>query len=67
MVALANTVVPVAGYLAVTALVWAIADVRCNGATDKVAVASRRERFRPIMLTGISTVLGMIPITPTIF
>lgn len=49
VVALATTVVPVAGYLAVTALVWAIADVYCNGATEKVAVASRRERFRPIM------------------
>jgi multidrug efflux pump subunit AcrB len=24
-------------------------------------------RFRPIMLTAISTVLGMIPIAPTIF
>ena len=45
----ATTLVPVAGYLAVTALVWAIADVYCNGATEKVAVSSRRERFRPIM------------------
>ena len=24
-------------------------------------------RFRPIMLTAISTVLGMIPIAPTVF
>src|SRR5262249_16681318 len=27
----------------------------------------RRKRFRPIMLTGISTVLAMIPIAPTVF
>jgi multidrug efflux pump len=30
-------------------------------------VEAARSRFRPIMLTAISTVLGMIPIAPTIF
>jgi multidrug efflux pump subunit AcrB len=33
---------------------------------DAVVVAAM-SRFRPIMLTAISTVLGMIPIAPTIF
>ena len=33
---------------------------------DAVVVASTM-RFRPIMLTAVSTVLGMIPIAPTIF
>jgi multidrug efflux pump subunit AcrB len=30
-------------------------------------VEAATSRFRPIMLTAISTVLGMIPIAPTIF
>jgi multidrug efflux pump len=30
-------------------------------------VAATISRFRPIMLTGISTVLGLIPIAPTVF
>jgi len=30
-------------------------------------VEAAMSRFRPIMLTAISTVLGMIPIAPTIF
>lgn len=30
-------------------------------------VAGAVSRFRPIMLTGISTVLGLIPIAPTVF
>jgi multidrug efflux pump subunit AcrB len=30
-------------------------------------VGAATSRFRPIMLTAISTVLGMIPIAPTIF
>lgn len=33
---------------------------------DAVVIASSM-RFRPIMLTAISTVLGMIPIAPTVF
>jgi multidrug efflux pump subunit AcrB len=30
-------------------------------------IAGAMSRFRPIMLTAISTVLGLIPIAPTIF
>ena len=30
-------------------------------------VAASSSRFRPMMLTAISTVLGMIPIAPTVF
>jgi multidrug efflux pump subunit AcrB len=30
-------------------------------------IEAATSRFRPIMLTAISTVLGMIPIAPTIF
>ena len=30
-------------------------------------VEAATSRFRPIMLTAISTVLGMIPIAPTVF
>ena len=33
---------------------------------DAVIEASS-SRFRPIMLTAVSTVLGMIPIAPTVF
>jgi multidrug efflux pump subunit AcrB len=31
------------------------------------AIAASMARFRPIMLTAVSTVLGMIPIAPTVF
>ena len=31
------------------------------------AVDASSHRFRPIMLTAVSTVLGMIPIAPTVF
>ena len=30
-------------------------------------IEAATSRFRPIMLTAISTVLGMIPIAPTVF
>ncbi len=33
----------------------------------EAVVAGAMSRFRPIMLTAISTVLGLIPIAPTIF
>ncbi len=33
----------------------------------QAAVDASRTRFRPIMLTAVSTVLGMIPIAPTVF
>ena len=57
-------------YLAVAALVWAIAEYLSqwrDRQSDRGQNDIRRERFRPIMLTAISTVLGMIPIAPTIF
>ena len=33
----------------------------------QAAVDASSSRFRPIMLTAVSTVLGMIPIAPTVF
>ena len=36
------------------------------GVRDAV-IAAASSRFRPIMLTALSTVLGMIPIAPTVF
>src|SRR5262249_26846073 len=33
----------------------------------QAAVDASSARFRPIMLTAVSTVLGMIPIAPTVF
>ncbi len=33
----------------------------------EAAVDASSSRFRPIMLTAVSTVLGMIPIAPTVF
>lgn len=33
----------------------------------QAAIDASRTRFRPIMLTAVSTVLGMIPIAPTVF
>jgi multidrug efflux pump subunit AcrB len=33
----------------------------------QATVDASSTRFRPIMLTAISTVLGMIPIAPTVF
>ena len=37
-----------------------------KGVYDAV-IASATSRFRPMMLTAISTVLGLIPIAPTVF
>ena len=33
----------------------------------EAAIDASSSRFRPIMLTAVSTVLGMIPIAPTVF
>jgi len=33
----------------------------------QAAVDASSSRFRPIMLTAVSTVLGLIPIAPTVF
>ena len=45
-----------------------IADERANGMGVQEAVfAATTSRLRPILLTAVSTVLGLIPIAPTLF
>jgi multidrug efflux pump subunit AcrB len=49
-------------------LVGQIEDERAAGKTiTEAALDAASTRFRPIMLTAVSTVLGMIPIAPTVF
>jgi multidrug efflux pump subunit AcrB len=49
-------------------LVGQIEDERATGkSVTEAAIDAAGTRFRPIMLTAISTVLGMIPIAPTVF
>jgi multidrug efflux pump len=49
-------------------LIDQIQAVRAEGvAVWNAVIEAATSRFRPIMLTAISTVLGMIPIAPTIF
>jgi multidrug efflux pump subunit AcrB len=49
-------------------LIGQIDSERALGKTPwDAAVDASSSRFRPIMLTAISTVLGMIPIAPTVF
>jgi len=49
-------------------LIDQIGAVRAQGvAIWNAVIEAATSRFRPIMLTAISTVLGMIPIAPTIF
>ena len=49
-------------------LVGQIEDERAAGkSVVEAAIDAAGTRFRPIMLTAISTVLGMIPIAPTVF
>ncbi|MGO4174609.1 efflux RND transporter permease subunit [Bosea sp. TAF32] len=49
-------------------LVGQIEDERAAGkGVVEAAIDAAGTRFRPIMLTAISTVLGMIPIAPTVF
>ncbi len=43
------------------------ADRRAGKSVWDAVVQASSSRFRPIMLTAISTVLGMIPIAPTVF
>jgi multidrug efflux pump subunit AcrB len=40
---------------------------RAEGRIWNAVVEATLSRFRPIMLTAISTVLGLIPIAPTVF
>lgn len=44
-----------------------IGQIENERAEGKAIWNAAMSRFRPIMLTAISTVLGMIPIVPTIF
>ena len=49
-------------------LIGQIEAERAQGKTPwDAAVDASSSRFRPIMLTAVSTVLGMIPIAPTVF
>ena len=49
-------------------LIGQIEAERAHGKTVwQAAIDASSSRFRPIMLTAVSTVLGMIPIAPTVF
>ncbi len=49
-------------------LIGQIEAERARGRTvQQAAIDASSARFRPIMLTAMSTVLGMIPIAPTVF
>jgi multidrug efflux pump subunit AcrB len=49
-------------------LITQITDERARGlSVEAAAVAAATARFRPLLLTAISTVLGMLPIAPTLF
>ena len=49
-------------------LIIQIADERAEGlGVRDAAVAAASGRLRPILLTALSTVLGLIPIAPTLF
>ena len=49
-------------------LIGQIDQERAEGkSVREAAMAASTARFRPIMLTAVSTVLGMIPIAPTVF
>lgn len=49
-------------------LITQIADERATGlGVREAAVAAATNRLRPLMLTALSTVLGLIPIAPTLF
>jgi multidrug efflux pump subunit AcrB len=49
-------------------LITQIGDERAAGASPwDAAVSAATNRFRPLLLTALSTVLGLIPIAPTLF
>jgi multidrug efflux pump subunit AcrB len=49
-------------------LITQISDERAAGKTvEEAAVAAATGRLRPLLLTALSTVLGMLPIAPTLF
>jgi len=49
-------------------LITQIADERANGLGNRAAaMAAAKGRLRPLLLTALSTVLGLLPIAPTLF
>ena len=49
-------------------LITQITDERAAGkSVEEAAVAAATSRLRPLLLTALSTVLGMLPIAPTLF
>jgi multidrug efflux pump subunit AcrB len=49
-------------------LITQITDERAAGkSVEEAAVAAATSRMRPLLLTALSTVLGMLPIAPTLF
>jgi multidrug efflux pump subunit AcrB len=49
-------------------LITQIEDERVRGVgVQEAVVAAAMSRFRPLMLTALSTVLGLVPIAPTVF
>lgn len=49
-------------------LITQITDERAAGlSTREAAVSAAQNRFRPLMLTALSTILGLLPIAPTLF
>ena len=49
-------------------LITQISDERAAGrSVEEAAVAAATGRLRPLLLTALSTVLGMLPIAPTLF
>jgi multidrug efflux pump subunit AcrB len=52
---------------AIILIVQIEADRAAGLSVRDAAEAAARSRFRPMMLTAMSTVLGLIPIAPTVF
>jgi multidrug efflux pump subunit AcrB len=49
-------------------LITQISDDRASGkSVEEAAVAAATNRMRPLLLTALSTVLGLLPIAPTLF
>jgi multidrug efflux pump subunit AcrB len=49
-------------------LITQITDDRASGkSVEEAAVTAATNRMRPLLLTALSTVLGMLPIAPTLF
>jgi multidrug efflux pump subunit AcrB len=49
-------------------LITQIEDERRNGLSpQEAAISAAMNRFRPLLLTALSTVLGLLPIAPTLF